>query len=539
MGVMDEKTPIGGSSTQMPQSPTQTPNWFVQALRQLGMGGGQVPQMTSMPRPAGMISPAITPLANPSQAQAAPPVTAPQGGQAPRIPQLPQVNSTAANFQGPSAPLPISGGPVEFSTKGGRDAAIIKGSVDNILGTLHQYKVDQFQKQAAEAEQIWGNYLSLNSAAENEQDPQKKQQLQQLAQQMIQDKKVAKVLEKAHKDPMSGPGVGLQRAIQGSSQRAMAQAQLEHVYAQMAAEQQRAQQEFATANLRNVQASQEGQVTPKDVFNRETELQKFRAQQAQKGYSLEVRGMTPTVKGPDGATWSWEDLNDPARAKLVPPDAARTLMAERQSVQQGIAEQEKKQAQGFANSMARLQQTYENAQTMPAIKLYHDTAANTLNNDMRYARMQNNMQKALNGDQQAMVSLLSDHVAMTLRQPGRNVQRPTLQQWKEAEQSSDLLSRLKARFDDRGMLAGTVLTPEQMQQMVHLAQQQHKIDWVTTYTAYKNSGLDPKKVPLPQTLPGLEVIPPDTKAVESGPTSGTGTQLSPDDQKILDLLNKK
>lgn len=231
MGVMDEKTPIGGSSTQMPQSPSQTPNWFIQALKQLGMGGGGQGQgMASMPRPAGVISPAIVPQSNPG---VAPPVTVPQGGQTPRIPQLPQVNSTAAGYQGPSAPLPIGGGPTEFSTKGGRDAAIIKGSVDNILGTLHQYKVDQFQKQAAEAEQIWGNYLSLNSAAEGEQDPQKKQQLQKLAQQMLQDKKVAKVLEKAQKDPMSGPGVGLQRAIQGSSQRAMAQAQLEQVYAQI------------------------------------------------------------------------------------------------------------------------------------------------------------------------------------------------------------------------------------------------------------------------------------------------------------------
>lgn len=524
MPAMDEKVP--GSA--------KTPNWFVQALQNVGMAT-RASQPLPAPTSQGVVSPARLGVGNQAPA---PPVQAPTGGgQAPRIPQLPQVNQTSLSSQGP-LPIPqMGGGQTEFNTKGGRDAAIITGAVNNITDSIHRWKVEGFQRSAAQAEQIWGNYLALSSAAENEQDPQKKQQMQQLAQQMLQDKKVAKVIEKAQKDPMSGEGVGLQRAIQGSASRAAAQAQLEHVYAQIQAEQMRAQQEQATAGLRTRQTELEGQVAPKDEFNRQTELMKFNQQMQQKGYNLEVRGLTPSVKAPDGTMWSWNDIEDPARRAQMPPDAIRTLMAERQSKMQEIAEQDKRQTRAFGQQMAVIQQHLENLPKAGAAKLYTDQAENTLGNDMRYARMTQNYEKALRGDQQAMVSILSDHVAMTLRQPGKNAQRPTLEQWKEAQQSSDLLNSVKARFDQNGVLRGVVLTPEQMKQMTDLARQQHQLDWITTYTAYKNAGLDPKKMPLPQTLPGLEVVPFDAKL--AGHEGGSApAKLSPDDQKILDLLNK-
>lgn len=511
MAAMDEKIP--GSAP--------TPGWFATMLNSLKSaapgGGAAAPKQ-------GIVSPGIQGMGMP---QAAPPVVAPQGGQAPRIPQLPQINQTAASSKGP-LPIPqIGGGQTEFRTKGGRDAAIISGAVNNITESVQRFKMKQFQSEAAHAEQIWTNYTDMQSAIQNEQDPQKKQRLQQAAQQLLQDKKNVKILEKAQKDPMSGAGVGMQRAIQGSSQRAMMQAQLEHVYAQMNAENMRAQQEQATGNLRNVQASQEGQVTPKARFDRETELLKFQQQQQVKGYNMEVRGMSPAVKGPDGKSWSWDDLQDQTRRSQVPPDAAKMLLAERASKQQEIAEINQRQQLSFAQQMKAMQTQLDNIPRAGAAKLYNDQQQNTLYNDMRYARMQHNAELALRGDQQAMNSLLSDHVAMTLRQPGNNQQRPTLEQWKEAEQSRDLAAGLSSKVDFRdgkmSLKQGVTLTPEQIEQMVGLGTNQHKLDWVTLDTAYQNAGIDTKKVPYPVTLPGLEVIPRGTKVEGSTtPTKSVG-----------------
>jgi hypothetical protein len=91
--------------------------------------------------------------------------------------------------------------------------------------------------------------------------------------------------------------------------------------------------------------------------------------------------------------------------------------------------------------------------------------------------MRENYRDALNGDQQAMVSLLMNHVGMTLgAQKGAHLTRDSI---REAERSRGLISGASSilNFDADGNLrwddpvrAGITLTPEQMRQMLNLGE---------------------------------------------------------------------
>jgi len=86
----------------------------------------------------------------------------------------------------------------------------------------------------------------------------------------------------------------------------------------------------------------------------------------------------------------------------------------------------------------------------------------------RYNVMEAALPDAQKGDQQAMLNLLANHIGMTMGlQKGSRI---TQAIYEEASQSAPWLSRVEAHFDDRGYLTGVVLTPEQMQQMIKLAQ---------------------------------------------------------------------
>ena len=81
--------------------------------------------------------------------------------------------------------------------------------------------------------------------------------------------------------------------------------------------------------------------------------------------------------------------------------------------------------------------------------------------------MDKNLQNAIQGDQQAMLSLVANHIGMTLgAQRGARITRAV---WDEAIQSAPWLARAASRFDERGYLSGVTLAPEQMKQMVRLA----------------------------------------------------------------------
>ena len=90
----------------------------------------------------------------------------------------------------------------------------------------------------------------------------------------------------------------------------------------------------------------------------------------------------------------------------------------------------------------------------------------------REMTMDRNLINALRGDQQAMISLVSNHIGMTLG--GQRGARINQAVWNEAVGSVPLLDRIAARFDSRGLLSGVTLAPDQMRQMVQLAHE--KVD---------------------------------------------------------------
>ena len=83
-------------------------------------------------------------------------------------------------------------------------------------------------------------------------------------------------------------------------------------------------------------------------------------------------------------------------------------------------------------------------------------------------KMQTIMPEALAGNQQAMVALLADHIAMTTHQPGAAM-RPTKALFDEAASSQPWMQGVEKHFDSDGVLTGVVLSPEQIQNMVELA----------------------------------------------------------------------
>jgi hypothetical protein len=104
----------------------------------------------------------------------------------------------------------------------------------------------------------------------------------------------------------------------------------------------------------------------------------------------------------------------------------------------------------------------------------------------RYAVMQDALARAQNGDQQAMVNLLANHIGMTMGlQKGSRI---TQAIYNEAMESAPWLQRVEARFDKDGYLSGVVLTPTQMKQMIDLAKvrlDQDKQSWQREVEANK------------------------------------------------------
>ena len=116
-------------------------------------------------------------------------------------------------------------------------------------------------------------------------------------------------------------------------------------------------------------------------------------------------------------------------------------------------------------------------------KDYQDTVENYQAAVDRSQLMDNNLRDALNGNQQAMVSLVANHVGMTGgAQPGMRITRAT---WEEAAQSAPWIDTVKAKWfhDDPqtgdlifdGFKGGINLTPEQMKQMVGLAHEKTQV----------------------------------------------------------------
>ena len=89
--------------------------------------------------------------------------------------------------------------------------------------------------------------------------------------------------------------------------------------------------------------------------------------------------------------------------------------------------------------------------------------------------MLGNQKDALGGNQQAMLSLVANHIGMTLgAQKGARINQAV---WNEAVESSPWLAHVAAKFGPDGYLSGVALTPQQVNQMVELGKQRRQILW--------------------------------------------------------------
>lgn len=114
----------------------------------------------------------------------------------------------------------------------------------------------------------------------------------------------------------------------------------------------------------------------------------------------------------------------------------------------------------------------------------------------RAVTMDKNVEAARGGDQQAMLSLVANHIGMTLGGvQGAKVSRAL---WDEAVGSVPWLDKMEAKWSPDGYLSGVTLTPDQMKQMVQLAHQkvdilhEHKIRVEDEYHDELNAGASGK-----------------------------------------------
>ena len=119
----------------------------------------------------------------------------------------------------------------------------------------------------------------------------------------------------------------------------------------------------------------------------------------------------------------------------------------------------------------------------------------------RFNVMTKNYQDALKGDQQAMLSLLANHIGMTMGlQKGARITKDIIN---EAEKSAPWLQNITKKFDKNGYLQGVTLSPQQMHQMIDLGRERFSQD----YTKGKNEaqylgiqGEGPERKPSAATL---------------------------------------
>lgn len=126
----------------------------------------------------------------------------------------------------------------------------------------------------------------------------------------------------------------------------------------------------------------------------------------------------------------------------------------------------------------------------------------TLDAAQRMNIMTDNYEKAVKDhDQQAMLSLLANHIGMTLgAQKGARITKDILH---EAQESTPWLQGLTARYDKDGVLSGVTLTPGQMRQMVGLGQSMYAESSKKSRSAAQYLGSQDDG---PQRVPGTSTI---------------------------------
>ncbi len=141
------------------------------------------------------------------------------------------------------------------------------------------------------------------------------------------------------------------------------------------------------------------------------------------------------------------------------------------------AEAEKRQSRQFAQQLNVQTQAFQNALDS---KDYADARKTVSEADKDYQgaidrqkTMAKNVVDASKGDQQAMLSLVSNHIGMTLGgQKGARINQAV---WNEAIASAPWLSTIAAKWSGDGYLSGVTLTPDQMKSMLNLANEKVEV----------------------------------------------------------------
>lgn len=120
----------------------------------------------------------------------------------------------------------------------------------------------------------------------------------------------------------------------------------------------------------------------------------------------------------------------------------------------------------------------------------------------RYNIMTKNAQDAIRThDQQAMLSLLANHLGMTMGlQKGARLNQAIIN---EAAKSQPWIAGIKAKFDKDGYLSGLTLGPEQMKSMVSLARERYHEDVVAARNKAQYAGAEddgPARTPSTSTI---------------------------------------
>lgn len=167
---------------------------------------------------------------------------------------------------------------------------------------------------------------------------------------------------------------------------------------------------------------------------------------------------------------SGEFYTDPAK---MPPEARAIYDSSKQTEAARDKDEQDKETRRFTHQVTLQAEAFQNAlKRSDYIAAKKEVTKSRSDYDAaidRQTTMHQNLDAGLKGDQQAMLSLVANHIGMTLgAQKGARITRAV---WDEATSSAPWLEKLEAKFDSRGYLSGVKLTPDQMKQMVDLADQ--------------------------------------------------------------------
>lgn len=186
-----------------------------------------------------------------------------------------------------------------------------------------------------------------------------------------------------------------------------------------------------------------------------------------------------------------------AQGKFQDPELQSQWDSVSQTHQQALGEEEGKEKRVAGYAADRQAAGFAQAQKMEGVKATNDRVNTALDADERLSRMERSYQKAVKGDQQAMLALLTDHLGMTMGiQKGARITKDILN---EAQNSQPWLQKIAARFNDNGVLSGAALGPEQMKQMLDLGYEARDRAYGSAHDAATTYG-----VPLPKGMENVE-----------------------------------